>query len=452
MWIEDEIKHMNFKDKRLNKRFGIMLENFTEKSDGSIPEACQSNAATKAAYRFYSNECVEAQEIRKGFSKATIERIKKEPPKNTIIFCSDATNIVLTSHRKMKGIGVLRNQKARGLNLHTTLAYTEEELLLGSIRQDCWGRKPEDYGKRKERFQMPIECKESYRWLTSFNDAQLALPDDYKGIFLGDRGADIFELFQQPRKSNMDLIIRAAHNRQLTNSKEKAFDKVRNSECAGIMKTTIKRSGNRKEREAELEIRFEPISIAKKNLSPISIWLVSAREITQNLENEEPIEWNLLTTLSINSLEEAIYIVKTYAKRWLIERFHYTLKEGCRVEELQFEEADRFDKAIATYTIVAWRIMYLTYLSRVSPDSECTKVFEKAEWQALYCYVHKTPNPPSKIPTLKNAIMWLAKIGGFLGRKRDGDPGVKVIWRGMRILEGACEMFLILKEINVGNA
>lgn len=449
MWAENELKHMNFKDKRLNKRMGMLLESFTENSGDSIPQACKSNAATKAAYRFFSNECVEAKEIRKGFREATISRMKEQPTGTTFLFASDASNVVFTSHKKMRGIGVLRNQKARGLNLHTTLAYTEDELVLGSLRQDCWGRKPEEYGKRDERARLPIEQKESYRWLQSFNDANEALPDDAQGIFMGDRGADIFELFQLPRKKNMNLLIRANQNRQLANRPAKVFDEVGNSPCSGIMEVLIKRSGERKERIAKLEIRFALVSINpphnKKNLSPINLYAISAKEITEGLEIKEPINWNLVTTLPIESLENAIYAVKTYAKRWLIERFHYTLKEGCKIEELQFEEAERIDKAIATYTIIAWRLMYITYLSRILPDLPCTKVFVESEWQALYCYANETPTPPSKPPSLKEAVRLLAKIGGFLGRKRDGDPGVKVIWRGLRVLEGAFTMYLILK-------
>ncbi len=136
MWAENELKHMNFKDKRLNKRMGMLLESFTENSGDSIPQACKSNAATKAAYRFFSNECVEAKEIRKGFREATISRMKEQPTGTTFLFASDASNVVFTSHKKMRGIGVLRNQKARGLNLQTTLAYTEDGLVLGSLRQD----------------------------------------------------------------------------------------------------------------------------------------------------------------------------------------------------------------------------------------------------------------------------------------------------------------------------
>lgn len=455
MWADKELRHMDFNDLRLKDRLEKILETFTEQPSASIPQACKSQADTKATYRFLENDSVEAEEIRRGFYKATAERMREISKDTTFLFASDATNIVFTTHKKLKGIGVLRNQNARGLNLHTTLAYTEDELILGAVQQACWGRKPEEYGQRALRAKKPIEEKESYRWIESFIAAQESLPDNARGIFTGDRGADLYELFLEPRKSNMHILIRALHNRTLDSS-ERMFARLESSSCAGIMETLIKRSGERKERTAQLEIRYENVSVKppkhKPNLPSINLTMISAKEIIGDSNTQDQVHWKLLTTLPIDSLDKAIYAVQTYAKRWLIERYHYTLKEGCQVEELQLEEAERIDKAIAIYTIVACRLMYITYLARVDPEAPCTTVFADDEWRALYCYAKKTPKAPKVPPTIREAVFMLATIGGFLGRKRDGDPGVKVIWQGMRILEGATEMYRILKGKDVGNA
>jgi hypothetical protein len=448
MWAEKELEHMDFNDMRLNQRLEKILESFTDRPSASIPAASKSKYDAKATYRFLSNDNVATKEIRRGYYAATKERIEQKSEGKTILFASDASNIVLTSHKKLKGIGVLRNQKARGLCLHTTLAYTEEELVLGVVHQVCWGRKPEDYGQRALRSKKPIEEKESYRWIEAFKAAQEALPDKATGIFMGDRGADLYELFLEKRKSNMVLLIRALHDRQLSDSEERMFAKVEKSSCAGILNVSIQRSGDRKARTARLEIRYEYVSIQppknKKDLSPIFITVVWAKEIVDDPSTRDQIDWRLLITLPIDSFDQAIYAVRTYAKRWLIERYHYTLKEGCKVEELQLEEADRIDKAIAIYTIVACRIMYMTYLARTAPDEPCITIFSNDEWHALYCYVKKTSIAPKDPPTNREAVLMLATIGGFLDRKCDGAPGVKVIWRGITILEGAVEMYRIL--------
>lgn len=450
MYNEADTLHIKLGDLRLEKRLEKIVKDLVEQPSVSIPKACNSQAATKATYRFFSNDTVEAKSIRNGYRKSTIERIIEQGENATILFPSDATNIVYTSHKKLKGIGVLRNQNARGLNLHTTLAVTENEIVLGSIDQHCWGRKPEDYGRRRLKIERPIEEKETYRWLESFRAAQSALPDNARGIYLGDRGADIYEIFLEERKENMHLLIRVSRNRPLTNSPEKLFQELENTPSAGITEVIIKRSGERKERAAKLEIRYKKVTIKppnrKNKLSSVCMTIISAKEIIGNSEVEDPVHWMLLTTLPIDSLEGAIYAVQTYAKRWIIERYHYVLKEGCKVEELQFEEANRIDKAIAVYTIVACRIMQITYLARAFPDLPCTKVFDDDEWRALYCYANKTSKEPSSPMSISEAVMMLAKLGGFQGRKRDGHPGVQVIWYGMSKLEGAVEMYRILKK------
>lgn len=454
MYGDKDLQYMKFGDLRLTGRLEKMLENFIDNPSVSIPQACQSVAATKAAYRFFSNDDVEAKMIRDGYRKATIERILEKNINKTIFFPSDATNLVYTSHKKLKGIGVLRNQKARGINLHTTLAVAENEIVLGVIDQYSWGRKPEDYGQRALRHFKPIEEKESYRWIESFKAAQAALPDNVQGIFLGDRGADIYELFLEPCKQNMHILIRSLHNRKVENSPERILQELENTSSAGIMEVVINRSDERKERVAKLDIKYKNISIKspihKNELPSISINVISAKEIIDDDNIQDPIHWKLLTTLPVNSLQEAIYAVQTYAKRWIIERYHYVLKQGCKVEELQLEEAERIDKAIAVYTIVACRIMHATYLARTFPELPCTEVFDEDEWRALYCYANKTSIPPLLPMTMGNAIRMLAKMGGFLGRKRDGHPGLQVIWRGMLKLEGAVEMYRILRGKRCG--
>ena len=451
-----DLRQVDLGDIRLNDRLETILEAFTNNSDSSIPQACKSAAATKAVYRFFSNDNVEVKELRAGFRKAVVFRIKNCPKGATILYLSDGTNLVFSSHKKLQGIGVLRNQKAKGLNLHTTLVSTEEEVVLGVVEQHCWGRKPEDYGQRALRSKKPIEEKESYRWIESFRASQSSLPSNKKGIFLADRGADIYEIFLEPRKENMHLLIRALHDRKLVDSHERMFEELEHSPCAGIMEVTINRSGERKERVARLEIRYKNVTIEppkNKNFFPqINITIISAKEIFDGVNGQNLVNWRLLTTLPISSLEDAIYAVKTYAKRWLIERFHYVLKEGCKVEELQLEKAERIERAVTVYTVIACRLMYITYLARAAPDLPCTAAFDDDEWRALHCYVHKTPIEPPNPPSLREALLMLAKIGGFLSRKRDGEPGVKVVWRGMRVLEGAVEMYRILKGKDVGNA
>jgi hypothetical protein len=128
----------------------------------------------------------------------------------------------------------------------------------------------------------------------------------------------------------------------------------------------------------------------------------------------------------------------------LIERYHFVLKSGCRVEALQLETAERLERAIATYGIVAWRLLWLTYAARLMPTAPCDVALQPAEWQALYCTVHATATPPAVPPPLSDAIQWIAQLGGFLGRTQDGPPGVRVIWRGWQRLQDIAATWALL--------
>src|SRR5262249_32975522 len=139
--------------------------------------------------------------------------------------------------------------------------------------------------------------------------------------------------------------------------------------------------------------------------------------------NNEPIEWMLLTTCKVSTLEDAKQRVEWYTKRWGIEVFHRTLKSGCRIKDRQLETADRLESCLGLDMVVAWRIFHLAMLGRETPDVQCTAFFKDEEWKALWCYVNKTPTPPHQPPTLNRAMRMLGQVGGHLGRKSDGPPG-----------------------------
>lgn len=154
------------------------------------------------------------------------------------------------------------------------------------------------------------------------------------------------------------------------------------------------------------------------------VHVVHAKE-TDPPEATEGVDWLLLTTLPVTSLEDAVEKINWYTLRWRIERFYYVLKSGCRIEELQFETIDKPKKAIALYSLVAWRILWLTYQARETPEASCATILERYEWQALCCMVNNTPVLPDTPPTLQESVRLIGKLGGHLGRKGDGMPGVK---------------------------
>jgi hypothetical protein len=158
----------------------------------------------------------------------------------------------------------------------------------------------------------------------------------------------------------------------------------------------------------------------------------------------EPLSWLLLTSLPVETFAQAAQCVIWYRFRWLIERDHFVLNSGCSIEDLQLRTAERLECALATCCLVAWRLLWLTYQTRQTPDADCSGAFQTHEWQALYAFIHKTNIIPLTPPSLHDATLWVAKLGGFLARSSDGEPDVKTIWRGLRRLDDISSMWLLL--------
>ena len=181
-----------------------------------------------------------------------------------------------------------------------------------------------------------------------------------------------------------------------------------------------------------LRVKLSPPPRKHRKLSSVSINVIHCVE-TDPPSQEDKIEWFLLTSLPINETAAVIDIVRWYLCRWQIEIFFKILKSGCMVEKLQFESFKAISNCIALYMIVAGRILYLTTMGRTDPNMPCDCVFEVEEWQSVYVLVTQKP-PPKEPPKLKDVILMIAQLGGFLGRKNDGNPGPQVMWLGLQTM------------------
>lgn len=270
------------------------------------------------------------------------------------------------------------------------------------------------------------------------------MPQSITVLTVADREADIYDFLATERPENSQLLIRAYHNRQVKNSDgtevlrlQSAIAKI---PVAGQISLELQANPQRSARQAILNLQATTVEILppqshprRQNLLPLRVQVILACEENPPA-TEKPVSWLLLTTLAITGFEDIVQCLRWYSYRWLIERYHYVLKSGCGLEQLQLETADRIERAISTYTIVAWRLLWMMYESRHHPEIGGDTILETHEWQALYCTIHSTPIPTESPPTLSNCIRWIAKLGGFLGRKGDGEPGVKTLWRGWQRL------------------
>jgi len=289
---------------------------------------------------------------------------------------------------------------------------------------------------------LPIEHKESHKWLRSFSAAaavQGQCPDSLV-VSVGDREADIYELFAQAQHSGAgcQLLVRACHPRLLAQEQGPLWEYVSQRPLAGHSSVEVPRRDQRPARVALLEVRFAAVQLRaparKPGLGEVRLWAVRACE-TNPPAGVEALDWTLLTTLEVASLEDAVRMLSWYTIRWQIEVYHRTLKSGCRIQERQLGSAQRLENCLAIDMVVAWRITQLARLARELPNVPCSVFFAEAEWKALVCFITHSYTPPQQPPKMAVAVRMVAQLGGFLGRKADGHPGTKALWLGLQRLD-----------------
>jgi hypothetical protein len=454
-WAEEEFGDTDLGDQRLTKRLVQIVRDFCARPQASIPQACQSRSKTKATYRFFDHPDISMDKILTPHYEATLARARQE---EVVLAVQDTTTLNYTAHPATENLGPIgyRLDKGIGLILHDTMAFNRKGTPLGLMDVQCWARNPEDFGKKKRRHGLAIEQKESHKWLVSFRKVAEAQKRCSATTFVsvGDREADLYELFDLALgdSAGAKLLVRAMQNRALAQGQSHLWEEVQGQDVGAILEVHVPRRGNRASRVARLEVRFAPVTLKapqkKKNLQEARIWAVLAKEVESPAE-VEPIEWMLLTTCKVGTAEEAIEKVNWYGLRWGIEVYHRTLKSGCKIEERQLGQADRIEACLGVDMVVAWRVYHLTKLGREVPDVSCTVFFEEAEWKALSVYLTQNPVPPDQPPSLNKMIQMTATLGGFLGRKSDGQPGTKSLWIGLQRLDDITGMWKIMSSLHV---
>lgn len=448
-WVQDEFGGARLVDGNLKKRLCTLAEDFFAQPLAGIPQACGgSEAKVKAAYRFFRNERTDMRALLRGHIEATTHRVAQH---DVVLAVQDTSLLNYTAHPETEGLGPIHtaNSRAIGLLLHDTVAFSAQGVPLGVIDAQVWARDKIDAAKTSARKQRPIEEKESMKWLRSYlaaTEVQRLCPGTTV-VSCGDREADLHELFELATKTEggAQLLVRADRGRNrriLSEDKaqlhEELWARMQRAEVQGVVDVAVPRKGARPARTARLEIRFARMTLKPpkdKKLDAVPAWAVYALEPEPPSGVEEPLEWMLLTTLAVASFAEATERLRWYALRWGIEVFHRILKSGCRIEDRQLRTADELETCLAIDLVVAWRVFSLAKQGRETPDVPCAVFFEEHEWKALYTVVHQKP-PPNHPPPLRDAVRMVAKLGGFLGRKRDGEPGTTTIWRGLTRLEG----------------
>ena len=449
-----EMQGSRFGDRRIDQRSVEILESLGRNPAASINSAMIGRAATAGAYRFFSNPMVTPERILSGHRQQSILRAAQY---SSIRLVQDTSETDFSSLSTLRGSGPLADAKHRGAFLHTSLMVAPGGLALGVYDNEFLVRSDEDLGNAAARKQLPIEDKESFRWLAGFAkacDLQTALPDS-EVISVADREADIYEIFAdyaqrlERGEKPAQFVIRAKEDRVLLGEHEgkTLFDLDGEGAALGTHEFEVpaqlqryKEKGStctyqRRKRPVKQEIRvhvIRPRPPARKGrkLPQVTLYLVCATEIDVP-EDQRPINWRLLTSKAVGTLEEAVEIIDIYRDRWQIEVFFRTLKSGCRIERLGLKEMKGLERGMTMLSVVAWRQMYVTHLARHQPDLPCGRVFERHEWEGTLRVIDPGARKYEE-PRLGDFILKVASLGGYLNRKHDPAPGPQVLWCGMQ--------------------
>jgi hypothetical protein len=460
-WVSEEIQDIHLGDKRLNARLGEVLSQLGARPTAGIPAACGGAKELAAAYRFFNNDQVEFDAVLRPHIDTTRRRIAGEP---VVLMVNDTTEVDLTRPRQqVVGAGPLDGGSRRGALLHLLHAFTPDGTPLGTV--EAVARVRDDAGpskaslSRAKRAATPIEDKESHRWLTSLRRARAeaaGLPGTHV-VYVADSEADIYELIEEGMKGphTADWIVRACQDRAVVTAHSQAAachlrDEVLKTPVLSTKTIQVRgreakvacddraRRQPRKSRSTTVEIRAARVTLRGPwrpggRLPDVGVNVVFVREVDPPA-GDEPVEWILLTSLAIDTVDQVAWIVRYYCARWMVEVLFKTSKSGCRVEERRFEHIDRLLPCLAVYLIVSRRTLYVCRLGREFPEIDCEAVFEPSEWQSVYQVVKREP-PPKEPPGLQEMVRLVAQLGGYVNKPRKDEPGPQTVWIGLQRLQ-----------------
>lgn len=421
-WAAEEFDTINLGDARRERRAIQLIERLAEHPSASLPSACNGWAETQAAYRFLGSDAYDWQDILAPHRQCTQARMATHP----VVLCLQDTTELDFNGQAITGLGPLSYEAQRGMYLHPTYAVTPEREPLGILDAWMWAREFKDADGQRGGAPESLRWKEGYERV-----AELAatLPDT-RLVYVADREADSVAWMARARDLDTpaDWLVRAQHNRVLPDG-QRLWETVLASAPLGEVRFTLPTGRGRRARAVHQELYVQRVRIADRQGGSVDVTCLIARERGAP-DGVKPVEWRLLTNRLVETLEAAAELIDWYRARWEIEMLFLVLKEGCRVEALQLSTVERLERALALFLIVSWRIARLMRLGRTLPDLDASLLFEPEEWEAAYLLA-KQP-VPTQPPRLNTVLRLIARQGGFLGRKGDGEPGVKAIWLGLQ--------------------
>jgi hypothetical protein len=460
-----DLAYAQFQDRRVGRRFTMLVRQLARKIGESIPLACQDWTNTKAAYRFLSNRRVNEAAILAGHFQATRDRAASVA--GPILILHDTTEFIY-SRERMEAIGILktsftgwakdgrpRQHTLCGILMHSSLAVTVEGLPLGLTAIKFWTRskfKGTNALKRSVNpTRVPIEQKESVRWLENLRRSTELLGDACRCVHIGDRESDIYELFCAAEESGTKFLLRTCVDRLAGQATISAA--MRSAKVKAVHRVEIRDSKGAVS-EAVIQVKYQRLRVRppigkEKNYPPLTLTVIYAQERTTP-HGREKIDWKLITNLPIRCRKDALQKLSWYAMRWKIETFHKILKSGCKAEASKLRTAGRIVNLLSVFCLLSWRIFWMTMMNRLAPLAPASAALTSLETRLLDLLIGNRIKRQRRKRNLACYLIKIAQLGGYLARAKDPPPGNAVMWRGISRLTDIELGFLMCARL-VGN-
>ena len=417
-WVQKQWAGVSFGDARLSSRVKSIAEACVRHPDKSIPGRCQDWASVKAAYRFLDSEKISHREIQKPHYENVITTAEKS--KLPVLFIQDGSELLFNTHRFTFGLGPTADANGNGLLFHSCLAvryhgpqYTPE--VLGLAHQTPWIR-PEVGAERS--------FLESKVWLNALEDIG-SPPVDQEWITVGDRGSDVYDFVSGASDQGWKFIVRAKHNRHIrvAGESKRLMPWVRSLTDKASKTAYLRAQGEEFGGEVTLCVSWGEAQISPP-VSSEGAWNKGFSFVRVHCKERPKLEWILITNLKVSGKEEAFRVVDIYRHRWIIEEYHKCLKSGCRIEMNQLKQGKRILNLLGILGVVATQLLALKEKCRINPQGDAVESVSK-DMHRLICRQFRL-----KKLTIREFWRCVARLGGFLARKSDGEPGWQTIWQG----------------------
>ncbi len=442
VWAEQQFGDCELGDQRRTQRLVKFATQAAEKPDASTPRQTEAWADLKAAYRLFDQAEVTFEAL-----TAPHQTLTRDPLCDGVwLILNDTTELNFGRLRDIEGIGrVGSSDEGRGFFLHTALAVrASDHELAGVAAQELYTRPLQKVKRVSSHARKKKSQRETDVWGRVI-DRVGPPPEGVRVLHVCDRGADNFDVYCHLVTQRAGWVIRAAQlTRQVHEEpgREITLDKlISRAPCLGMYELTVSANQKQPARIARLEVRAAALSMPRPKsgvsryarqtgLEAMAMWVVEAREVSPVPADVEPLRWVLLTSEKVASFASAWKIIEYYEQRPLIEEYHKGLKTGCRVETRQYRTAQRLEAVIGLTAVLAVRLLQLKHAARTEPDRPAQDVVP-ARWIDGLRRVLRRPRP---VNTVREFFRALASLGGFLGRKSDGEPGWQTLWRGLDTL------------------